>query len=65
MWTSVHDEAFLLLKQALSTTPVLALPDFSKTFVIETDASDKGVGAVLLQESHPIAYISRALGPKN
>ena len=65
MWTSIHDEAFLLLKQALSTTPVLALPDFSKTFVIETDASDKGVGAVLLQESHPIAYISRALGPKN
>ena len=65
VWTSIHDEAFLLLKQAWSTTPVLALPDFSKTFVIETDASDKGVGAVLLQESHPIAYISRALGPKN
>jgi len=48
VWTSVHEEAFQLLKQALSTTPVLALLDFSKTFVIETDASDKGVGAVLL-----------------
>lgn len=65
MWTSVHDEAFTALKQALSSTPVLSLPDFTKTFVIETDASDRGVGAVLLQEGHPIAYISRALGPKN
>ena len=41
MWTSVHEEAFLILKKALSTTLVLALPDFTKTFVIETDASDK------------------------
>ena len=47
------------------SNPVLALPDFTKTFIIETDASDKGVGAMLLQEGHPIAYISRALGPKN
>ena len=47
------------------SNPVLALPDFTKTFIIETDASDKGVGVVLLQEGHPIAYISRALGPKN
>lgn len=65
VWTSVQEEAFHLLKQALSTTPVLALPDFTKTFVIETDTSEKGVGAVLLQDGHPLAYISRALGPKN
>jgi len=65
VWTSIHDEAFLLLKKALSSTPVLALPDFTKTFVIETDASDKGIGAVLLQDGHPLAYVSRALGPKN
>lgn len=49
----------------MSTTPVLAPPDFNKQFTIETDASDKGIGAVLLQEGHPIAYISKALGPKN
>lgn len=46
------------------TTLVLALPDFSKGFTLETDASDKGIGAVLIQSGHPIAYLSKALGPK-
>ena len=44
---------------------MLALPDFEKQFCIETDASHYGVGAVLLQEGHPLAFLSRALGPKN
>lgn len=43
----------------------MALPDFSKAFHIETDASGSGIGAVLIQEGHPIAYISKSLGPKN
>jgi hypothetical protein len=42
----------------------LALPNFSKQFQVETDASDLGVGAVLMQEGHPLAYISKALGPR-
>lgn len=64
-WTSIHEAAFQQLKHALVTAPVLQLPDFSKTFIIETDASAKGVGAVLQQAGHPIAYVSKALGPKN
>jgi hypothetical protein len=65
MWTSETELAFQTLKNAIISAPVLALPDFTKTFVIETDASDKGIGAVLMQDGHRIAYVSRALGLKN
>lgn len=51
------------MKTALTTAPVLALPNRHKPFVIETNASDKGIGAVLQQDGHPIAYVSKALGP--
>lgn len=65
MWTTVHDTAFQSLKSALSAAPVLALPDFSVPFEVETDASGSGIGAVLQQRGHPLAYISKALGPRN
>lgn len=65
VWTEEHSTAFNTLKQALSSTPVLALLDFSKAFCIETDARMTGVGTVHTQDGHPLAFLSKALGPRN
>ena len=62
-WTPVHDEAFLQLKAALTSAPVLILPDFKKPFELISDASLLGTGAVLLQEGRVIAYTSKKLTP--
>jgi hypothetical protein len=63
-WTSTTEEAFQLLKHALLSAPVLALPNFKEPIVVEIDVSDYGVGAVLQQNGHPIAFVSKALGQK-
>lgn len=65
VWTCVTEEAFQNLQESLVSAPVLALPNFELPFVVETDASDKGIGAVLQQNDHRIAFVSRALGAKN
>lgn len=62
-WSPKAMTAFEELKRAMVTTPVLALPDFSVMFVVETNALDFGIGAILSQRSQPIAYLSKALGP--
>ena len=62
-WNPEAQKAFDTLKQAMTTTPVLALPNFHETFEVETDAFDVGIGAVLMQKGQPIAFLSKALGP--
>ncbi|GFO36666.1 polyprotein [Plakobranchus ocellatus] len=64
-WTAECERAFNGLKQAMSSNPVLILPDLNKQFVVRSDASSKAIGAVLLQEKdgilRPISYVSRKL----
>ena len=59
-------KAFEMLKQACMNTPVLAFANYTKEFLLETDASKQGLGAILSQKQedgwfHPVAYGSRAL----
>uniref|UniRef100_A0A0A9DKR2 Reverse transcriptase domain-containing protein n=1 Tax=Arundo donax TaxID=35708 RepID=A0A0A9DKR2_ARUDO len=65
VWTSEKEASFQALKKALVEAPVLTLLDFQKPFTIETDACDYGIGSMLLQDGHPLAYLSEALGPRN
>jgi hypothetical protein len=64
-WTPTIAQDFQTLKMAMCTTPVLALPDFTKTFVLECDASGKGIGVVLMQEGRPLAFTSKKLSERN
>ena len=64
-WKHVAECSFDKLKQAMCTTPILAKPDFSKPFTIESDAYENGLGVVLLQDKHPIAFTNKSLFGKN
>lgn len=68
-WEQQHEESFQALKAAICTAPVLHCPEFQKPFVLQTDASGVGLGAVLQQPNAngdlcPVLYISRKLFPR-
>lgn len=60
-WKTDSIATFTKLKHALASTPILTLPDFTKKFVVETDASLIGINVVLCQDGHPISYLSNTL----
>ena len=64
-WQDEQENAFNALIQELSKSPILCLPNFERQFILRTDASDLGIGAVLLQENGeyklPVAYASKKL----
>lgn len=60
-WTEDAALAFKRLKDSLKSAPILALLNMDDIFTVETDASNMGIGVVLMQQGHPIAFIGRAL----
>ncbi|XP_026459821.1 uncharacterized protein LOC113360534 [Papaver somniferum] len=63
-WSHATTTAFHNLKIAMTQTPVLAFPDLTKDSVLEADACENGIGAVLMQQGRPIAFFSQPLGPR-
>lgn len=64
-WSLEAENAFEKLKQSTSIIPMLAMPDYNKTFTIKTSASNLGIGAVLTQDNRPLTYYSKALTPRH
>ena len=61
-WREPQENAFQELKKRLMEAPLLVLPDFTKTFEVECDASGIGIGRVFIQDGKLVAYFSEKLG---
>jgi hypothetical protein len=64
-WTPEATKAFDDIKQVMCIALVLSTPDFTKTIIVECDASGNGIGAILMQEGRPISFESRQIKGKN
>jgi len=64
-WNEKAERAFNQLKEAMTTPPVLGLPDFTKAFIVECDASGEGIVVVLMQTGQPLAYLRQGLKGKS
>lgn len=63
-WCTAATQAFENLKAAMVSTPVLSIPNFSIPFTLEADATGFGLGAVFMQNNHPVAFFSKVIGPR-
>ena len=67
-WNDAHENAFKTLKKMITMDPILRIPDFTRCFILQSDASECGLGAALTQEvdgkKHPIAFASKKLLPR-
>ena len=64
-WTLEETQAFQQLKEAMCKSLVLATPKFTKTFIMECDASGNGIGSIPMQEGHPLFFTIHIIKEKN
>jgi hypothetical protein len=65
VWSKVETHAFIALKDAMCTTPILTVPEFNKTFVLECDYLGRGLETILMQEGCPLEFTSEKLCDRN
>lgn len=64
VWTLMSQTAVDQLKSTMTSAPVLALPNFAVSFIIETNASGTAMRVVLMQQGHPIAFFNKPFQPR-
>lgn len=65
LWSEIVEQAFCRLKECITSDPVLRLPDFSKSFYLDTDALGVGIGTMLHQENQPITFFFTKLSDQS